>query len=101
MYWLSCLNLRKFWILEALGIGPMTAVVKADIDEQTVKDAEAVLRPMGFTTSDVVRLLIERIAKDKALPFEPFDPFEPNETPLEAMKAARRGGLVTVRHIRR
>ncbi len=77
----------------------MTAVVKADIDEQTVKDAEAVLRPMGFTTSDVVRLLIERIAKDKALPFEPFEPFEPNETTLEAMKAARRGELVTVGNI--
>lgn len=74
----------------------MTAVVKADIDEQTVKEAEAVLRPMGFTTSDVVRLLIARIAKDKALPFEPF---EPNETTIEAMKAARRGELVTVGNI--
>jgi DNA-damage-inducible protein J len=31
--------------------------------------------------------------KDKALPFEPF---EPNETTTEAMKAARRGELVTV-----
>jgi DNA-damage-inducible protein J len=74
----------------------MTAVVQAHIDEQTVKDAEAVLRPMGFTTSEVVRLLIMRIAKDKALPFEPF---EPNETTIEAMKAARRGELVTVGNI--
>ena len=81
---------------EVLGIGPMTAVVQAHIDEQTVKDAEAVLRPMGFTTSEVVRLLIVRIAKDKALPFEPF---EPNETTIEAMKAARRGELVTVGNI--
>src|SRR5258708_40290597 len=78
---------------ESLGIRPMTVVVKAHIDEQTVKDAEAVLRPMGFTTSDVVRLLIERIAKNKALPFEPF---EPNTETIEAMKAARRGELVTV-----
>jgi hypothetical protein len=30
----------------------MTIVVKVDIDEQTVKDAEAVLQPLGFTTSD-------------------------------------------------
>jgi DNA-damage-inducible protein J len=64
--------------------------VKARIDEQTVKDAEAVLEPMGLTTSAVIRLLIVRIAKDKALPFEPFTP---NETTIEAMKAARRGGL--------
>jgi DNA-damage-inducible protein J len=61
--------------------------VKAQIDEQTVKDAEAVLEPMGLTTSAVIRLLIVRIAKDKALPFAP------NETTIEAMKAARRGGL--------
>ncbi len=80
--------MQKHW-----EFGPMTAVVQAQIDEQTVKEAEAVLRPMGFTTSDVVRLLIKRIAKDKALPFEPF---EPNETTIEAMKAARRGELVTV-----
>ncbi len=46
---------------------------------------------MGY--SDVVRLLIVRIAKDKALPFEP------NETTIEAMKAARRGELVTVGNI--
>ena len=71
----------------------MIATVKARIDEQTVKDAEAVLQPLGFTTSDVVRLLIVKIARDKALPFEPF---EPNETTIEAMKAARRGELVTV-----
>jgi DNA-damage-inducible protein J len=71
----------------------MTALVKAHIDEQTVKDAEAVLQPMGFTTSDVVRLLIMRIAKDKALPFEPF---EPNAETIEAMEAARRGEVVKV-----
>ena len=71
----------------------MTAVVQAQIDEHTVKEAEAVLRPMGFTTSDVVRLLIKRIAKDKALPFEPF---EPNAETIEAMEAARRGEVVTV-----
>ncbi len=71
----------------------MTTVVKADVDEQTVKEAEEVLRPMGYTTSDVVRLLITRIARDKALPFEPF---EPNETTVEAMSAARRGEVVTV-----
>jgi DNA-damage-inducible protein J len=71
----------------------MTAVVQADIDEQTVKEAEEVLRPMGFTTSDIVRLLITRIAREKALPFETF---APNETTIEAMRAARRGEVVTV-----
>ena len=68
----------------------MNAVVKASIDEQTVKEAEAVLLPMGFTAASVIELLFTRIAKDKALPFEP------NETTIEAMKAARRGEVVTV-----
>ncbi len=67
--------------------------VKAQIDEQTVKDAEAVLQPMGLSTSAVIRLLIMKIARDKTLPFEPFEPFEPNETTIEAMKEARRVGL--------
>jgi len=49
----------------------MTAVVQADIDEQTVKEAEEVLRP-------------------------PFETFEPNGTTIEAMGAARRGEVVTV-----
>jgi DNA-damage-inducible protein J len=68
----------------------MTAVVKAHVDEQTVKQAEAVLRTMGLSTSAVVNLLIERIAKDKALPFQP------NTETVEAIEAARRGELVTV-----
>jgi len=71
----------------------MTITVQARIDEQTVKDAEAVLQPMGFTASDMFRLLIVRIAKDKALPFEPF---EPNAETIEAMESARRGDVVKV-----
>jgi DNA-damage-inducible protein J len=55
-----------------------------------VKQAEAVLRTMGLSTSGVVNLLIERIAKDKALPFQL------NAETVEAIEAARRGELVTV-----
>jgi len=48
---------------------------------------------MGFTVSDAFRLLLVRIAREKALPFEPL---VPNAETIEAMKAARRGDLVTV-----
>jgi DNA-damage-inducible protein J len=48
---------------------------------------------MRLTVSDVFRLLMVRIAKERALPFEPL---VPNEETIEAMKAARRGELVTV-----
>jgi DNA-damage-inducible protein J len=43
--------------------------------------------------SDAFRLMMMRIAKDKALPFEPL---VPNAETIDAMKAARRGELVTV-----
>jgi DNA-damage-inducible protein J len=48
---------------------------------------------MGLTISDAVRLLLVRVANDKALPFEPL---VPNAETIEAMKAARRGDLEKV-----
>jgi len=68
-------------------------VVRAQIDEHVKEEAAAVLATMGLTVSDAFRLMMVRIAKDKALPFEPL---VPNEETVEAMKAARRGELVTV-----
>ena len=69
------------------------AVVRARIDERIKKEAAAVLGAMGLTVSDAFRLLMVRIAKDKALPFAPL---VPNEETIEAMKAARRGELKTL-----
>ncbi|HEV2561577.1 MAG TPA: type II toxin-antitoxin system RelB/DinJ family antitoxin [Rhizomicrobium sp.] len=68
------------------------AVVRARIDERTKKEASAVLGAMGLTVSDAFRLLMVKIAAEKALPFEPL---VPNEETIAAMKAARRGELVT------
>ena len=73
----------------------MTAnsVVRARIDERIKNEAAAVLAAMGLTVSDAFRLMMIKIAKEKALPFEPL---VPNEETIEAMTAARRGALVTV-----
>lgn len=68
------------------------AVVRARIDERIKNEAAAVLSAMGLTVSDAFRLMMVRIAKDKALPFAPL---VPNEETIEAMKAARRGELTT------
>jgi DNA-damage-inducible protein J len=68
-------------------------VVRARIDEHVKEEAAAVLASIGLTVSDAFRLMMMRIAKDKALPFEPL---VPNAETIEAMKAARRGELVTV-----
>jgi DNA-damage-inducible protein J len=69
------------------------AVVRARIDEKTKTEAAAVLKAMGLTVSDAFRLMMVKIATEKALPFEPL---VPNEETIAAMKAARRGELVTV-----
>jgi DNA-damage-inducible protein J len=68
------------------------SVVRARIDEHTKQEAAAVLKAMGLTLSDAFRLLLVRVAAEKALP---FDPLIPNEETIEAIKAARRGELVT------
>jgi DNA-damage-inducible protein J len=68
------------------------SVVRARIDEQTKTEASAVLKAMGLTVSDAFRMLMIRIAREKALPFEPLIP---NEETIEAIRAGRRGELVT------
>lgn len=69
------------------------SVVRARIDEQIKNEAAAVLKAMGLTVSDASRLMMVKVAKEKALPFEPLIP---NEETIEAMKDARRGELTTV-----
>jgi DNA-damage-inducible protein J len=70
----------------------MTAnsVVRARIDERIKNEAAAVLSAMGLTVSDAFRLMMVKIAKEKALPFEPL---VPNETTIQAMREARKGKL--------
>jgi len=70
-----------------------STVVRARIDVRTKDEAAAVLSAIGLTVSDAFRLMMVRIAREKALPFEPL---VPNDETIEAMKAARRGELVTV-----
>jgi DNA-damage-inducible protein J len=67
--------------------------VRARIDGQLKEEAEAVLASIGLSVSDAFRLMMVRIAKEKALPFAPL---VPNEETIAAMKAARKGKLVKV-----
>ena len=66
------------------------AVVRARIDEHIKEEASIVLAAMGLTVSDAFRIMLTRVAREKALPFEPL---VPNATTVKAMKEARRGGL--------
>lgn len=47
-----------------------TAFVRARIDETLKNEAAVVLADLGLTVSDVVRIVLTKVAKDKALPFE-------------------------------
>lgn len=66
------------------------SVVRARIDEATKDEAAAVLAAMGLSLSDAFRLLLKRVAAEKALPFELLSP---NAETVAAIKAARRGKL--------
>jgi len=48
----------------------------------------AVLAAMGLTVSDAFRIMLTRVAREKALPFEPLIP---NDETIKAMKRARSG----------
>lgn len=65
-------------------------VVRARIDEHIKEEASAVLASMGLTVSDAFRMLLTRIAKEHALPFESLIP---NQKTINAMKDARRSKL--------
>ena len=68
-------------------------LVQTRIDGAIKAEAAAVLAAMGLTVSDAVRLLLTRVAQDKALPFEPLIP---NATTIQAMKEARAGKVTPV-----
>ena len=66
------------------------AVVRARIDARIKEEASVVLEAMGLTVSDAFRIMLTRVAREKALPFEPL---VPNPTTLAAMREARAGPL--------
>ena len=64
----------------------MTGFVRARIDYNLKNDAAAVLDSLGLTVSDAIRMLLTRIAKEKALPVELVTP---NATTIAAIEEAR------------
>lgn len=47
-----------------------STTVRARIDEQVKKEAAQVLEDMGLSVSDAIRMMLMRVAAEKALPFE-------------------------------
>jgi len=66
------------------------ALVQTRINGIVKEEAAAVLATMGLTVSDAVRMMLTRVARDKALPFEPLTP---NAATIAAMQEARTAKL--------
>ena len=65
---------------------PANSVVRARIDEDIKREASLVLEAMGLTVSDALRMMLVRVATEKALPFQPL---VPNTKTIAAMREAR------------
>ena len=66
------------------------AIVQARVEQSVKDEAASVLAAMGLTISDAMRLMLVRVAREHALP---FDPLIPNGETIAAMREARAGGL--------
>jgi DNA-damage-inducible protein J len=65
-----------------------TTMVHVRVDGKTKQKAAKTLAGMGISVSDAVRMLLVRVAAERALPFEVKIP---NATTAKAMRAADRG----------
>ncbi len=65
-----------------------TATVHVRVDQETKQRAAKTLAGMGISVSEAVRMLLFRVAAEKALPFEAK---VPNSTTVKAMRAAHQG----------
>ena len=65
-----------------------TTMVHVRLDEKVKERAAKTLAAMGMSVSDAVRIMLVRVAAEKAMPFEVK---VPNRTTVKAMKAADRG----------
>ena len=64
-----------------------TTMVHVRVDAKIKEKAAKTLAGMGISVSDAVRMLLVRVAAEKALPFEVR---VPNATTVNAMRAADR-----------
>jgi len=72
-------------------IMPTTAnsFVRARVNQTLRDDAGAVLQELGLTISDVMRMTLTRIAKEKEVPFELFVPNAETRAAIEEARAMR------------
>ncbi len=75
---------------------PATEMVHVRINKRIKTKAAKTLASMGLSVSDAVRVLLTRVAAEKALP---FDVKVPNATTIAAIREARTGKLPSFRKV--
>jgi DNA-damage-inducible protein J len=75
---------------------PATEMVHVRVDKRIKLKAAKTLASMGLSVSDAVRVLLTRVAVEKALPFEVK---VPNATTVAAIREARGGKLPSFRNV--
>lgn len=70
---------------------PSNALLQTRLDAKIKRDATAVLADIGLTPSDAVRLLMTKVAKEGALPFDPFVPGPTTEAAMRESLNAKQG----------
>lgn len=65
----------------------INAVVRSRISVEVKEKAAAVLEEMGLTVSDVMRIVLTRVANENALPFD----LKPNKLTRETMRKTAKG----------
>jgi DNA-damage-inducible protein J len=63
------------------------AVVRSRVSVQVKEEATEVLSSMGLTVSDLMRIVLTRVAKERSLPFD----LRPNALTRETMEKSARG----------
>lgn len=58
------------------GVKNMNTVIQARVDAESKKQAEYILKQLGMTLNDAVRMLVNQIIHSRALPFQPKLPTE-------------------------
>jgi DNA-damage-inducible protein J len=73
-----------------------TEMVHVRVEKRIKSQATKTLAAMGLSVSDAVRVLLTRVAAEKALPFEVK---VPNAATAAAMRETRKGGLRSVNSV--
>jgi DNA-damage-inducible protein J len=75
------------------------ALVRARVASDIKDQASAVLESMGLTVSDLVRVVLTRVAKERALPFDMNVPNAETRAAMEEARAMGRARFATAQEL--